>query len=440
MWDPKQQKFWVATNRSAFNKQPSVTECRDIENVYINVEELAQLIQEGHPHCDPVGLNQQGRPGWTEEMAKVAGPFIQRPYKKSPRTKNNSYLTNLVVLESDGDGPMQAVLNDEELCKYLTLVYTSSSHGKKPGKSSDRFRMVFVLGRRLETFHDSDEYSNPHWQLEAVWDYLHIRIAKALGIDELTDKAGREAARQFFGCNSAYKIGLGELKNEYPEPCQVFFPGGGVDALKVNQILDEAESRYVKQTSPTSYTFDSDFEGNDELSERDANIINWILMNGVLKDEYATNRDRWFTVGRVLKKYDPDGVIFFDGFVAFSQQCTDPSKRDSADQLRHTWEQLPNGEDTVATFNCIKTYATESNEEWRKLCPYYGGTTTMTKATKPFVSGSISLVGTKALEALEVPGGLQEYEAILAHNFEVRAGANAGPVQVQATGQTNGDF
>ncbi len=418
MWNPNTQKFWVATNRQAFNKQPSTTEYKDIENIYINVLELGELVKQGHPHCDPIGLNQSGRPGWTEEMSAISGPFLQRPYGDSPRCKGNSYLTNIVVMEVDGDGALQDVLNNEELRKILTLVYTSCSHGKKDG---DRFRLVFVLGRRLETFHDSTEHTNPHWQLEAIWDYCHSVLVKALGCEKLSDTSGREAARQFFGCNSNYKIGLGPLADEYPEPCQVHFTGGGLDALQVNQLLDAAEFSYVKSSVTNQYDYQhQNYSDSDELSSRDANIINWILTNGVLDNSYATDRNKWFTIGRVLKKYDPNGEIFFEAFVIFSQQCTEEGKRDGREELEMFWEQLPSGEDTEATFNCIKSYATSSNEEWRNQCPYYGGTTTMTKATKDFVSGSISTTSARLLSAMEDRNALSEYESILRANFESR--------------------
>ena len=439
MWDPRQQKFWVATNPSAFNKRPSVSEFKDIQNVRIHIEELAEHVRQGHPHCDPVGLNQQGRPGWTDEMAEAAGPFLQRPYKDSPRAKNNSYLTNLVMMESDGDATLETALASQEVQTYCSAIWTSCSHKKKASENGidDRFRMGFVLGRRLETFHDSEEYTDPHWQLEAVWDWIHANvIVPGLKIQGLSDKSGREAARQFFGCNENHQIGLGDLAEEYPLPCEVHLLNGGLDAALVNQILEEAEPRYLKQAATTNYTFDSGFAGTDELTVRDANIINWILMNGILNDAYATDRDKWFTVGRVLKKYDPDGEIFFDGFVQFSQQCTDASKRDSRDQLEQTWEQLPKGEDTVATFNCIKTYATESNEEWRNLCPYYGGTTLMTKATKQFVSGSISNASAELIQRMNDRDAIVQHEADLRESFERRI-ANIAVSTNAAASQSN---
>ena len=255
-----------------------------------------------------------------------------------------------------------------------------------------------------------------------MWDYIHRNIVcPALGIDRLSDTSGREAARQHFGCNSDYKIGLGSLAEEYPQPCEVHLLGGGVDGGTIYKVLTDAEEIYSKQSSSCGdYSGSTSFEGNDELTQREANILCWILSNGILDDRYATDRNLWFTVGRVLKKYDPDGVIFLDAFIAFSQQCSDPSKTDDASTLETFWHSLPDGDETLATYSCIRTYANESSPEWKKQCPYYGGSTTMTQAITPFVSGSISIDGYKALEALQTAGGMQSYEASLAIDYETR--------------------
>ncbi|EHA63798.1 hypothetical protein [Synechococcus sp. WH 8016] len=155
-----------------------------------------------HSRCIDKQDPQKVAKGWLSDWKtpEEIAAHIQRGYgwtathfRDGHRKQANAQGSNCVVFDFDGDCSLEKFWTTKVAQDWCVMTYTSASHTPEV----HRFRALFPIeGMPMTTV----------WEHRCTYDWIALKLAAQLGIDDFEDNCGRKPERLWYGNRNAEVI------------------------------------------------------------------------------------------------------------------------------------------------------------------------------------------------------------------------------------------